>query len=177
MRREGGQTLVEVLLALGIAVIIITAIISVVIIALSNASFSKNQNLANAFAQEGLEVVRAIRDRSWTDFDDLRRSNCLEQNSRTLVERQGANCAGEGDISVGGTQFIREVIVNRRDRQCRPPPPRPRIENHRVTVAVRWSDGRCRACTIGRNCPTGNTFCHQSSLISCLGQQSTVPIP
>lgn len=63
-----GQSLIEVLVALGVAVAVLTAIASTVLTSLYNAQFSKNQNLATLYGQQGMEVVRDLKNRSWTDF-------------------------------------------------------------------------------------------------------------
>lgn len=182
-RHQIGQTLIEVLLALAMAVVIVVAIVSVVIIALDNAQFSKNHNLANAYAQEGMEVLREIRDRSWTEFSGLfpTQHRCLAQNSKTVVSRVGPNCVGEGDIFAGGTHFIRYIslVGNPPPPRCRPagPPPPPPDRTREATVEVRWSDGKCPACAPGPNCPTGNEFCHQARLVSCFARPPVLQTP
>ncbi|MBI3069818.1 MAG: hypothetical protein HYY87_00750, partial [Candidatus Levybacteria bacterium] len=55
---QKGQTLIEVLLALGTAVVVLSATVVAVLSALNNAQFSKNQSLATQYAQEGMEVMR-----------------------------------------------------------------------------------------------------------------------
>lgn len=149
-----GQSLIEVLLALGAAVAIITGITAVVTSALNNAQFSRNQNLANQYAQQGMEVVRAIRDKSWDDFIDLPVNNCLPEGSTELVQRTGPDCDGLGNVGI----FIREVTLNNMFLDCGGPPP----QNTKVTVKVQWSDSKCSS---------GN-FCHEVKLISCFSQQT-----
>jgi hypothetical protein len=161
-KTQDGQSLVEVLIALGIGTVIIVAVTVVVIISLNNAGFNKNENLANAYAQEGLEFVRQLKDRSWTAFWSLSGGPnfCLPENGTQLINRTGPNCEGQGNISGG---FVREIRINNNNPNCSPPSP-----SSKVTVMVQWSDNKCA---------TGNKYCHQVRLISCFVQLNTVPIP
>ncbi|MDQ3098433.1 MAG: hypothetical protein M3Q44_01685 [bacterium] len=61
---QEGQSLVEVVIALGIAVIIVIAFTNATITSVRNSQFSKNQNLATKYAQESLELIRAVRDQN-----------------------------------------------------------------------------------------------------------------
>ncbi|MCL5676239.1 MAG: hypothetical protein M1120_03905 [Patescibacteria group bacterium] len=64
-----GQTLIEMLMALGAGVLIVMAIIGGVVVANRNSQFSKNQNLATRYAQEGIELIRSQRDQlGWNAF-------------------------------------------------------------------------------------------------------------
>ena len=152
---EYGQTLIEVLLALAIAVIVITSIGIAVITSLNNATYSKNQNLANNYAQEGMDVVRSIKDRSWDEFLNLPggQDKCLPENTNQLVPRSGPDCDGEANIGV----FVREVTIENNNIDCRPSgPPLPNSYS-KVTVSVQWKDGVC----------SPGVYCHEARLISC----------
>lgn len=59
-----GQTLLEVIVVITVGVIIIGALVFTTISSLRNASTAKNDAQATKLAQEGLEKVRAIRDRN-----------------------------------------------------------------------------------------------------------------
>jgi len=68
-----GQTLVEVLLAVGVATLVRIGLTGAVTVSLRNAQFARNQALATKYAQEGIEKVRAYRDQNdWQSFT----SNC-----------------------------------------------------------------------------------------------------
>jgi type II secretory pathway pseudopilin PulG len=58
-----GQTLIELIVVVTVAIIVITAIVFATISSIRNAQLSKNQLQATKFAQEGIEKVRSIRDR------------------------------------------------------------------------------------------------------------------
>src|SRR5436190_1935218 len=61
MKNNRGQSLLEIVVTLGLGLIIITGISIVAINGLKNSQFSKNQAVATKLAQEGLERVRQIR--------------------------------------------------------------------------------------------------------------------
>lgn len=69
LREEKGQSLVEVIVALAVALIVILALVRVTVTSIHNASFAKNQALATQYAQEGMEKIRAYRDQNdWSTF-------------------------------------------------------------------------------------------------------------
>src|SRR3989304_4734363 len=63
-----GQTLMELLLALGIFAFIMTAVFALVFGGLTTGLRSEEQDFATMFAQEGLDAARSIRDRDWGSF-------------------------------------------------------------------------------------------------------------
>lgn len=67
--KEKGQSLIEVVGALAIALIVILALVRVTVTSMRNANFAKNQALATQYAQEGMEKIRAYRDQNdWSTF-------------------------------------------------------------------------------------------------------------
>ena len=164
-----GQSLVEVLVALALAAVIITGVIFAITSALNNAQFSRNQNLATAYAQQGMEAVRAMRDagKAMTDagligFFLLTGNYCLAKDSNTLAARAGPDCEDEGDIFVSGIHFIREIRFQS-GSDCG-------SGNIKVTLQVQWSDSKCRLIP-------SKTYCHQAELISCFSNANVVPTP
>lgn len=138
-----GQTLIEVLIALGIAGVVISAVTVVVTASLNNAQYSKNQNQAVAYAQEAMEVIRQIRDSDIVGFRTYTGNYCLAKGQTTLGSAQ-ANCILNVD------NFVRSVLIDQS----------PGCANNvaKVTVNVAWTDGKC---------PT-NSYCHKIPLVSCL---------
>lgn len=61
---KNGQSLVEVLASVSIVLFIIFGVISLTNYTLKNSTFSKNQTLATKYAQEKLEEIRTLRDKS-----------------------------------------------------------------------------------------------------------------
>ena len=64
MFSEKGQTLIELVVVVGIAAIVVGALVFATVASLRNAQFSKNQSQATKLAQEGIERVRSARDRN-----------------------------------------------------------------------------------------------------------------
>lgn len=138
-----GQTLIEILVALGIITVVVTALASVVVTSMGNVKFSKNQNQATQYAQEGIEIVRQIRDNSYTTFQGKNGTYCLGSSNVLPPVPSVCNTANVGE-------FIRKVTVvqNGCDTNVA-----------KVTINVSWQDSKCSA---------ANTYCHTSQLESCL---------
>lgn len=67
---KAGQIIVEVLFAIGVVAMCLIALTAVSSTAINNGIYAKNAQLANRYAQEGLEIARRERDRAdgWQDF-------------------------------------------------------------------------------------------------------------
>lgn len=139
--KNRGQLLIEVLAALGVGIVVISAVTIAVINALSNTLFSKNQNLATLYAQQGIETVRKIHDSDQSGFNSLIASEnvanlCLGKNDTTPSARLVSGCGQNVD------SFVREVKIDDTSCKCGS------IEGkniRRVSVAVKWSDSKCFA--------------------------------
>lgn len=69
VHKNFGQTLIELLMALGAGVLIVVAIVGGLVMAGKNSQFAKNQNLATRYAQGGIELIRSQRDKlGWATF-------------------------------------------------------------------------------------------------------------
>lgn len=151
VQKEKGQTLLETLLALSVSVLILSAITVVVISSLNNAQFAKNQNLANQYAQEGIEVARKTRDSSgWTGFLAFNVNHyCLSQSQTNLIARLGVSCGQNVGIFVRGIDIEHDNSTDCAGASS---------NGSKITSTVSWSDGKC---------PVGNTYCHKVELVSC----------
>ncbi len=65
---QKGQTLIEVVVAMGILIMILLGLLSAVTAALSGTLTARDKSLANKYVLQGMEAVRSIRDRSWTEI-------------------------------------------------------------------------------------------------------------
>lgn len=75
-----GQTLVETAAALGVASVIVAALIAMGIAGMRATTFSKNRTMANLIANEALEAMRAKKNAS-TDFEgDFPDGACFQMN-------------------------------------------------------------------------------------------------
>lgn len=124
IKQQSGQTLVEVLFALGVVSVCLVALVIAIVTAVRNARFAKNSSLASQYAQEGTEAARRERDTSatWSDF-------ISSFNSDRGLD-SGLNWAGCGSANVG--IFERCVNFDNTD---------PSGEISIVTVTVSWSEG------------------------------------
>ncbi len=161
---SAGQTLIEVIVAFSVAIILIAAIASAVLFALSNAQYGKSQNVATQYAQEGMEIVRKLRD-SGASFDEDA-TYCLPKDffpkdKEALDEREtvaGAGCALNPNID---GIFVREIsTIANETPKC--------SGGTKVTSSVFWSDSKCEE---------SDLYCHRASLESCLSGFSTVSTP
>ncbi|OGH23430.1 MAG: hypothetical protein A3J69_00580 [Candidatus Levybacteria bacterium RIFCSPHIGHO2_02_FULL_42_12] len=160
-----GQTLIEVLVALGISGIIIAAIVTLVTVSLQSAQFTKEQHLATEYAQEGMEEMRTLRDTQWATFlsyvpsSGSLRSFCLDQNTRTL--RNASSCGQNLGTFVRKVEFQKDVD--------------PCIGNAaKVNVYVLWRDSKCQQTGISDEFAL---YCHQVKLSSCFSNTNVLPTP
>lgn len=144
LRTESGQSLLEVLTALGVAAIVVVALSVLAVSSLRNAQHARAQAEATKFVNEGIEQVRTVRDQQgWNTFSTFSvtpPNNCYSVNtSSTPWILQGETC-GTPPI-VGSTQFTREIqledaSIDVVSSGCLSPP----CPGRRVTVTVSWTD-------------------------------------
>jgi len=153
---EKGQSLVEALIALGAAAIVVSAMAVAAITAVNNSDFSKYQNLATHYAQQGIEVIRQKSQLDWTYFSTSSGTFCLNQDSNVFLPSLGFPC--NRNISLNGKAFfVRQVTFAPAGSPC--------DNGTHVSVAVQWTDGKCAS----------GSFCHNVSLDSCFSNIDVVP--
>ncbi len=157
MISQKGQSLVEALVALGAAVIIVSAMAIVIVTAVNNSDFSKYQNQATQYAQQGIELLKEKSQSNWSTFSAYQGGYCLSENSTTLTPSSGCN-----SIPNISNFFIRSVTINQNHPTCN------RIAA-RVVVNVSWKDGKCTS--------SSNPYCHIVSLESCLANINSTFAP
>ena len=169
---QAGQMLLEVVLALGVVVIVMGAIANIVVSSLSSAQYTRNQGLANSYAQEGLNVLRRIRDSSWSDFCSYAATNyCLPQNN-VLASYDSSNCSVNGAIGI----FVRKVDLSHNSPNCCPGNNTTcssgtcllGVRGSSATVTVSWTDGKC---------PSGTPYCNKVKLATCFLNIDLIPAP
>ena len=167
MKKQEGQTLLEVLLAFSVSILVLGAIILGITTSLSNTQYTKNQGLANSYAQEGMAIVRQIRDSSWNNFCLYGNINyCLPQNNR-IVDYDFNNCGNATNIILG--IFVRKVVLEHNSSDCCPDNTTTcssgtclsSVRGSKATVRVSWTDNKCPA-------GTSNPYCHKVEIITCL---------
>ena len=163
-----GQTIIEVLVALTTAIVIVSAITMAVITALRNVEYTKAQNTATRYAQEGMEFMRFMRDSNYTlFFIELKGgvSYCLDKGATVLYEPCSTTTSNV-DL------FLRTITLEENSPYCAaisqpPPTPTPVNTSIKVTVSVSWTDSKCAS----------SARCHESKLVSCLSDYRVVPTP
>src|SRR3989339_2291227 len=157
MKSQKGQTLIEALVSLSIAVIVIGAITIVVLSSLNNAIFTRNQNQATQYAQEGLEITKRIALSHTGEFLSTEGVYCLDED-KTILDTPLFNpgsgmCGfnvGSGAVTNIKNTFSREIQIDHNDAEC--------DGGSKVVVRVQWSDNKCEN--------TSGPFCHQVELSS-----------
>lgn len=66
MKKESGQSLIELVVAIGIFVIVVSALVFLIFSSYIAGRLASEINIGNFLAEEGLEVARSIRDSDWT---------------------------------------------------------------------------------------------------------------
>lgn len=157
MKNELGQSLIEVLIALAASVAVVSAIVVTVITSLSNAEFTKNQNLATEYSRQGMEIVRQIAKNNWNDFlTYTSRNYCLNKDSAALSLMTGLNCG----LNIGNLYDRKITIIQTGSTYC--------VESTEIISSVSWSDSKCQ---------TGSVLCHEIKLRSCLADINSVKAP
>lgn len=152
IKGQAGQSLIEVLIALSLGAFIVAAITAAVLAALNNTQYSKNQNLATQYAQEGMEVLRKIKTSDWAYFDGLNGQYCLDGGSNQLRD-YGTGC-GQNVYPFARVVYIDESCTNNQKK---------------ASVRVLWSDNKCT--------DQDNPFCHEAQVVSCFTDANLIPTP
>lgn len=148
-----GQSLIELLLAFSIIGIVLSGVIVSITSALNNANFSKNQTAASQYAQEGIEVLRSIRNSDYALFATRTGDFCLGDPSSGLTS--STSCTSPNIENF----YIRTVNIQ--------PAPACAPNVAKATVTVSWTDGKCQS----------GVYCHNSKLISCLSTSNPIQAP
>lgn len=148
---QKGQGLVEALIALGAAVVIIAAITVAVITAVSNSDYSKSQNLANEYAQQGIEIIQQKNQVNWSDLQASISAStvwCLPQGATDF----SPVALGLSPCSVNITGgFVRQLNFTTNSTNCN--------GQTQIEVTVKWTDGKCS---------NNLDYCHKVVLDSCI---------
>ncbi len=103
LKNQKGIGLVETVVALGVTVVVLTALVSLAVSTLRTSNLSKLKLRSSKFANSELELVRACRDahQSWNAFlSTLSDNNCDSQGCYISVVGDGQLCATGSDLGV-----------------------------------------------------------------------------
>ena len=123
-----GQSLFEVVLALGVVTIIIVSLVLLTSNAIRNSRFSQNKTLATQYSQEAIEWLRGERDLDFDAFFDRAATSttyCLQ----TLSWDKFTACSSSDTIA--DTILTREVAISNDS-----------LTQVQVDVVVFWTDSQ-----------------------------------
>lgn len=132
-----GQSLFEVVVAIGISALIITAIVALVTNSISNSSYSRNQSIATNDAQQLLEWLRGQRDsdiQSFLNHIDPSLGGSTVYCFKSLDWSKRTSCSGSQD-NIPGTIFLREGVFTKVS-------PAPDQTVFSVDITVTWNDSQ-----------------------------------
>lgn len=94
--RQSGQTLIEIVIAIGAVALVVTALVSAVSASLRFSESSRMRSRAVKLAQESMEITRALRDTtSWTSFSAYASGNgnwCLDSTNTWSAADASGTC-------------------------------------------------------------------------------------
>lgn len=157
MTNSKGQTLLEMAIALSAILLTLAAIAIAIVTSVNNSQFIKSQSQASKYAQQGMEVIRYMRNNNILSFNSYSGTNCMDSNNTISVDT--GNCGG---VNIGGS-FIRQVDFSKLSTDC--------SFGTLIRVTVKWSSTKCDASTIE------SRFCHKSELVSCFREQADIVTP
>ena len=143
-----GQSLMEMVIALGIVLAVISTIAIITLNGMQNSQFSKNQVQATKLAQDGIDKVRTIKSRNYTVcgigsnlWTDLYAHTCATSGICNFQIRSTSACGGSDPVSLNsigtpesitldGITFQRAVNITEAGS----------LTQKQVTVTVSWTD-------------------------------------
>jgi Tfp pilus assembly protein PilV len=131
---QKGQTLFELIIAIAIGVVIITGIVILTTLSVGNSTLSKNDASGLRYAQEGIEWIRAERDKSWATTVSKSSSTTQNYCISTLSWSTSGTCTTAQTIS--GTIYTRTLSLTSHDYDGDS-----LTETIDAIVLIRWSEG------------------------------------
>jgi type II secretory pathway pseudopilin PulG len=139
---KSGQTLVEVVVVLGIVVLLCTGLISGTIFSLKANQSSRARSIAVKFVQEGIEIARKDKESGWYAFKSLTSGTsnyCVNSGLTTFLPASpltpvvdpAVTCNAniiQGSPAISFTRYATFKLNNS-------------PESMTVTVTVNWNDG------------------------------------
>ncbi len=175
MKKQSGQTLIEVLISLVVAGTIVTAITFSVISSLKNSQYAKNQTSATEYAQQGIEIVKNVRDQNYGTFTSLGGVSggtyCLADSCTSISSNVNDPCGPPAskcnlNVPLPSPTFIRQVFIQQQAANCTGPSLGTQA-GALVNVTVSWTDAQC----------AGSSYCHQVNNETCLTNYGQIVSP
>ncbi len=129
-RTNSGQSLVEMVVAIGVVTMLVTGIIVATTMSLRVAGRGQAKSRAVKYTQEALELVRAIRNRGWDNFITYDGLWCLTKDGTWSKSLDNATCNPNVD-----TIYTRSVRFSLGTSATVPP-----YDVMTVVATVAWAD-------------------------------------
>jgi type II secretory pathway pseudopilin PulG len=161
-KNNNGQSLVEVVVSLALAILVLGGLINAVVASLRNSSYAKNQAQATKLAQQRMEWMRINRDTyGWSTFPKLEGTQTyvsggcysISNSPPVLNKFNDFGCSGTDPVLISTPGFAEKISIL--DIDCGSGD----ICRKQVTISVFWTDGSCQT-----------SYCHKSELISFLSR-------
>ena len=136
MLSNRGQSLVEIVIALGIFAVIASSSVSLVLSGLVSLERGRQLTRASALAREGLEAVRVIRDRDWNELSYSRSAVAVSGNRWVFSGEGTTEQIGEFERTIDFFPVYRDSSGNIADPGF--PGARQDASSTRVAVSVNW---------------------------------------
>ena len=178
-----GQTIIEVLIALAVCAFIVSAAMTAVTSSLNNAQYSKAQNIATHYAEEGMEYMRKLRNQDWNYYysNNVLRFLGSEQwavsclgSSLTLEPLTSGTGVCSSTYADGNHMFIRTVRGEKESSNCGGSLG---VDVRKIIVTVAWSDSKCTSSSSDTPLGIPGFYCHRVQLSSCFSDKWRVPTP
>ncbi|OGD86187.1 hypothetical protein A2Z23_03160 [Candidatus Curtissbacteria bacterium RBG_16_39_7] len=131
-KNNSGQSLLEVLTALGVAAVIIVALTTLAVTSLRNAQHARSQTTATKLASEGIEQVRTVRDRQgWTAFYLYVFGKCYTVDTTNWILQNAEDPPCDGMEVSGYSGYVRKIFLENESTGG---------EGRKITVTVTWTD-------------------------------------
>lgn len=160
--------MIEAIIALAVAIFIITAVVVVITSSLSGSTSNTRQDKATAYAQEGIEVLRDIKTADFISFTAVYPSGsyCLTEIVSNPTISGADQCDGDGEYNILGS-FIRRIYINHAGIDTRVSPNVAKCDSGSFAAStVLWTDSKCR---------TGNVNCHDVEISTCFENLNSLP--
>ncbi len=125
-----GQTLIEIIIAIAVAVLVIAAIAQVATVGSRNATYSQTRTKASEYAQEATEWLRSQRDKNWNVFANHDLTYCINTLPADIgtLPATGTGTCGASYLDVIFQRTMRFEYISPNQRN--------------ITVAVSWTDSK-----------------------------------
>lgn len=105
--KENGQSLIEILIALGIFLVIVSSLVILTISALNNANTSGTRRLATVYAQDAIEELKSLKADDEETFFDNYQQNCQNLAGTKMQLTRSLTC----NLVDGETKLEVSVLV------------------------------------------------------------------